>query len=328
MFFRKLLGVKKQINAKAMALFARAYLNLYKKRNDRRYLEKGLYCLNWLLENQSKGYSGHCWGYPFHWQSRILFPKGTPSGVVTSTAAHAFLDAYELLGEKKHLGVANGCCSFILNDLNTDEIGDDEVCFSYTPLDHFHVHNANLLSASVLLRVFTHTGEEKYRRSAISAMNFTVRDQNDDGSWYYWGPPERPFISIDNYHTGFVLECLNIGRRALRNQFDHLKALRKGLEFYGNNLFLKDGTPKLLHDSIYPIDIHSCSQGMITFSELADFEPRYLSKAEKVAEWTIVHMQDKEGCFYHRICESQDVDKTAYIRWGQAWMIRALSYFI
>jgi hypothetical protein len=328
MFFRRLFRVRKQVNAKAMALFARAYLALYKKRNAPKYLEKGLYCLNWLLENQSKGYSGHCWGYPFHWQSRIFIPKGTPSGVVTSTSAHAFLDAYELLGEQKYIDVANSCCSFILSDLNRDETGNDEACFSYTPLDHFHVHNANLFSASVLLRTFAHTGEENCRRSAVSAMNFTVRDQNEDGSWYYWGPPERPFKSIDNYHTGFVLECLNIGRRALGNEFHHTKALRRGLEFYANNLFLEDGTPKLLNDSVYPIDIHSCSQGIITFSELADFEPRCTSMARKVAEWTVGHMQDKEGCFYYRIGENRRVDKTAYIRWGQAWMIRALSYLV
>ena len=83
---RKVFRVKKEINAKAMALFARGYINLYKKFGNEKYLDKAVYCLNWLMENSSKGYSGFCWGYPFDWQSRVFVPKGTPSGVVISSS--------------------------------------------------------------------------------------------------------------------------------------------------------------------------------------------------------------------------------------------------
>jgi len=37
-------------------------------------------------------------------------------------------------------------------------------------------------------------------------------------------------------------------------------------------------------------------------------------------------MQDKEGYFYYRIYKNNYVNKMPYIRWGQAWMLRALSY--
>ena len=327
MFLRRVFRVKKEINAKAMALFARGYLNLYKRLQNKKYLSKALFCLNWLMENPSKGYSGFCWGYPFNWQSRIFIPKNTPSGVVTSIAAHAFLDAYEILGDKKYLNVAKSCCNFILNDLNIDIIDKNRICFSYTPLDNFHVHNANLWSASTLLRTYIYTKNEKYREIGIKAINFTVSYQNDDGSWYYWAPPDKLLYVIDNYHTGFVLECLNIGRRVLDEEFEYEAELRKGLKFYATHLFLKDGTPKMRHDSVYPIDIHSCAQAIITFCELADFEPKCLNMAEKVAKWTIKHMQDEEGYFYYRMYK-HFIDKTPYIRWGQAWMLRALSYLI
>jgi len=325
MLSRKVFRVKKEINAKAMALFARGYLNLYKKSGDEKYLNKAVFCLNWLIENPSKGYSGFCWGYPFDWQSRVFIPKGTPSGVVTSTAAHAFLDAYEILKDEKYLEITKSCCDFILNDLNIDEADKDKICFSYTPIDHFHVHNASLFSASTLLRTFTHIKNEKYKEKGIKAINFTVSHQNEDGSWYYWAPPDKLLYNIDNYHTGFVLECLNIGRRVLGNEFKYKKELRKGLKFYAENLFLEDGTPKLTNKSTYPIDIHSCAQAIITFHELADFEPKYLSIAEKVSRWTIRNMQDKEGYFYYRIYKNR-VDKMPYIRWGQAWMLRGMNY--
>ena len=325
MFFRKVFRVRREINAKAMALFARGYLNLYKKSGDEAYLKKGLFCLNWLMKNPSKGYSGFCWGYPFDWQSRVFIPKNTPSGVVTSIAAHAFIDAYEILGDRKYLEIAKSCCEFILNDLNIDQVSKDKICFSYTPIDNFHVHNANLFSASTLLRIYTYIKNEKYKEKGIMAINFTVSYQNHDGSWYYWAPPDKLLYNIDNYHTGFVLECLNICRRVLKDEFEYEEELRKGLKFYKNHLFLDDGTPKMTPNSVYPIDIHSCAQAIITFCELADFEPNYLSMAEKVAKWTIENMQDKEGYFYYRIYKTY-VNKIPYIRWGQAWMLRALSY--
>jgi len=326
MFFRKIFRVKKEINAKGMALFARGYLNLYKKLGDKAYLKKALYCLNWLMENPSRGYSGFCWGYPFDWQSRVFIPKNTPCGVITSIAAHAFIDAYEILGDKKYLEIAKSCCEFILRDLNIDHVSKDKICFSYTPIDNFHVHNANLFSASTLLRTYNYIKNEEYKEKGIKAINFTLSYQNPDGSWYYWAPPDELLYKIDNYHTGFVLECLNICRRVLKDEFEYEEELRKGLKFYKNNLFLDDGTPKMTPKSVYPIDIHSCAQGIITFCELSDFEPRYFDMAEKVAKWTIKYMQDKEGYFYYRIYKNNYVNKMPYIRWGQAWMLRALSY--
>lgn len=328
MFFRKAFRIKKQVNAKGMGLFARAYLNLYKKTRDESYMRKALDCLGWLQKNPSKGYSSCSWGYPFDWQSRVFIPRGTPSSVVTSTVAHAFLDAYEILNDESFLNVAKSCNNFILNDLNIDKVSENAICFSYTPIDNFHVHNANLLSASVLLRSHVHFRESKYKEFGVKAMNYTVNHQNEDGSWYYWAPPDKLDHHVDNYHTGFVLECLNVARRALGEEFNYASELRKGLEFYADNLFLEDGEPKMFHDRLYPVDIHSCAQGIITFRELVDFEPKYLDLAERITEWTISNMQDEEGYFYYRIHKNQKVDRAGYIRWGQAWMLRALSHVV
>jgi hypothetical protein len=325
MVLRKIFRIKKQINAKAMALFAKGYLNLFKNSGEKEYLENALFCLNWLMENPSDGYTGLCWGYPFDWQSRIFIPKGTPSGVVTSIAGHAFLDAYEILKEDKYLEVANSICKFISHDLNIDYLDENKICFSYTPIDHFHVHNANLFSASILLRNYQYTHDKKYKELGIKALNFTIHYQNKDGSWYYWAPPDKLLYHIDNYHTGFVLENLNIARKVLGNEFGYENELRNGLEYYTKELFLHDGTPKITNKSIYPIDIHSCAQAIITFSELSDFASEYKDFAMKVAKWTIQNMQDKEGYFYYRIYKLF-TDRTPYIRWGEAWMLRALSY--
>ncbi len=325
MGMRKLFRVKKEINAKAMALMARAYLRMFKNSGDILYKKLAVECLDWLDKNSSPGHSGKCWGYPFDWQSRVFIPKYTPSIVVSSIGAHAFLDAYEILGDKDYLDIARSTCDFIMNDLNRDE-DDNSLCFSYTPADDFHVHNANLFGASVLARVYAITQENALKTLAIKSINFTMSLQNNDGSFYYWAPPDKLFKLVDNYHTGFVLECLNVCRRALGSDFNYNMELKKGLDFYAKKLFTDSGEAVISTENKYPINIHSCAQGIITFIELADFDATNKEISSKVAKWTVKNMQDESGYFYHLINGKGYVDRMPYIRWGQAWMLLALSY--
>lgn len=324
---RRIFNVKKEINPKSMGLFARGYLRAYKKSENTPYLKKAEECLRWLKENSNQGYHGMCWGYPFDWQSRIFIPKTTPSSVVTSTVAHAFLDAYELTKNPSYLRSAESCCNFIINDLNIDRKSKNKICFSYTPLDNYHVHNANLLSASSLIRTNKYVNNDEFRKNGLNAINFTIDYQNKNGSWYYWAPPDKLSYKIDNYHTGFVLEALNLCRRYLDEDFKYSIELKKGLDFYTKYLFLENGISKMEPHSIYPIDIHSCAQGIITFAELSDFNDKYTYMAEGIAKWTIKNMQDDNGYFYYRKY-NLFYNKMPYIRWGQAWMLRALSYLI
>ncbi|MCZ6678465.1 MAG: hypothetical protein O7E52_14600, partial [Candidatus Poribacteria bacterium] len=74
MVCRKVLRIKKQVNAKAMGLFASAYINLYHAEKQECYLKQARQCINWLLKTPSQGYAGFCWGYPFDWQSRVFIP--------------------------------------------------------------------------------------------------------------------------------------------------------------------------------------------------------------------------------------------------------------
>ena len=79
-------------------------------------------------------------------------------------------------------------------------------CFSYTPIDHTAVHNANLLGASLLIRLYKITGEEKLRRAALASLAYSMKYQHDDGSWYYAETAMQSWI--DSFHTGFNLEAV------------------------------------------------------------------------------------------------------------------------
>ncbi len=324
---RLFLGVRMAVNAKAMALFARAYLNLYECFKKEEYLDRALKCISWLEKNFSEGYSAYCWGYPFDWQSLVFFPKGTPSGVVSCIAGHAFLDVYDLLGRTKYLRISEDVCRFILNDLTRKEY-NNKLCFSYTPIDDFEVHNANLWCASLLARVAFHTKNDLLKQTAIKAVNFALGDQRDDGAWHYWDTKyaDQKGIGknvIDNYHTGFIIECLMDCERYI----SHLNVegpIQKGINFYVRNLFLEDSIPKWTPKKVYPIDIHSCAQAIITLTKYPKVGKQYLNTTRKVALWTTRNMQDEKGFFYYRVYR-WGADKTPYIRWGQAWMMLALS---
>jgi len=275
---RKLLRVKKEINAKAMGLFASAYLNLYQCHGEGAYFQKARECLEWLEENRSQSCARDCWGYPFDWQSLILIPRNTPSAVVSSICGDAFWDFYKFTGDKKYLDVCQSICEFFINNLNIDCVDDDRLCFSYTPLDGFHVHNANLFAAAFLIKVGKELGQEDFYQYGIKALNYTINAQNEDGSFYYWAPSEKYNISdstlktIDHYHTGFVLRSLhsihqNTGEKRV------LEALARGYQFYRDNLFEDKRIAKIRPQSTYPVNIHSCAEAIFCMSVLSDLFP-------------------------------------------------------
>jgi hypothetical protein len=319
---RRLLGVHKTINAKAMALIAHAYLDLYAARGQHHHLAQAQEALTWLQAHPSPGYSGSCWGYPFDWDSRVFIPAGTPSSVVTSVAAEAFLRAYELLGQDHYLDVARSCCAFITRDLNRDEISAEELCFSYTPVDHWHVHNANLFSCATLARTAQLTGTQEWDELIYRGTNYTLRAQRDDGAWFYWGAPDEMLYLVDHYHTGFVLRCLDAIDSASDLQF--AKFIERGYRFYREQLFTTSGIPKHTEHKLYPVDIHSCAEAVICLTALRQRFPDGLASARTVAQWTIENMLAVDGHFAYRRYPYWTI-RIPFVRWAQAWMLRAMT---
>lgn len=321
---RKILKIKKEINAKGMGLFASAYLSLYSATGRQEYLNKAEDVLDWLAKNTSKGYPGMSWGYPFHWQSRIFIPKGTPSVVVTGIVGDAWLDHYLATASPSSLACAKEIASFMVNGLNVYNKSADMICFSYTPLDQFKVHNANLFAAAFLARLGKLINNKNYIELALKAVRFTLSDQNDDGSFYYWGL-EAP-SKIDHYHTGFVLRHLDMVHMISGEDFI-LKPLKSGFDFYLHNMFNGDNIPKNVPESIYPIDIHSCSEAILTLCQLA---PAFGGgdKLDNIFNFIMSRMHSEEGYFLAEIRKGSFGERTIdipYMRWGQAWMLLALA---
>lgn len=320
---RKLLMIEEECNPKSMGLFLASYVALYRATGAEEYINRVRTLINWLIDNSSDGYVGHCWGYNFHWQSRSFFaPARTPTVVNTCFVANASLDAYEALGDESCLEVARSSCEFITRSLNIYETIDGRMCFSYTPLDSAKVHNANLLAASLLARVYSLTGEAILLDYADRAASFCIGCQNGDGSWYYGLGSGQKWI--DSFHTGFVLESLYDYAR-FSERPDLLGKVSLGLDYYRDTFFTEDGLPKYYNTGTYPIDVHSAAEGIIAFTRLRSLDTSNLEQAKKIALWTIRNMQDRTGYFYYQK-RRYYCNRMPYMRWSQAWMFKALVY--
>jgi len=319
---RPLLGIKKSYSSKGMGFLARGFLRLYQSTGDYTWREKAEFALQWLIDNQSNGYSGACWGNHFDYQSRGSYlPKGLPTIVWTSLIGHSFLDAYELLKKDQYLQIAKSSCEHILRDIDRYSYGEG-VCISYVPGIDSQVHNASTLGASLLARTYSLTGVKSYCDLAQRALQYTAQFQRADGSWYYAEAPNAHWV--DNFHTGYVLDCF---KYYLDATGDHrfVPTMNRGYEYWKQTFFLADGTPRYYNNKTLPLDIQCCSQAIDTLVFFEDRDPESLALALKVARWTIKNMQDQSGYFYYRRYSPWLVNKTPTLHWGQATMLSALA---
>lgn len=321
---RKLVGIKKEYNPKALGLFLSGYCNLSEMRTGNDYSDKISFFHKQLLSLISLNWSGACWGYNFDWQAKAFYqPKHTPTVVATSFISNAFLDAYELTKSPEYLEIARSSCDFIIKDLNRTWDSNGDFAFSYSPLDNSVVFNASLLASRLLARVYEKTKEDNLLSIARKSVSFCCNHQKTDGSWSYGTADFHRWI--DNFHTGYNLECISdymkfSGDKSYENN------LRKGFDYYINTFFTEKGISKYYNNSVYPVDIHAPAQLVITLSKLNKFE-EYRALLDNVLGWTIENMQSPKGYFYYRKNRFYK-SRISYMRWAQAWMFYALSEYL
>ena len=321
---RVIAGIRKDYNPKALGLFLSGYCNLYKQAKEEEYLDKINLFTGQLISLVNKSYSGACWGYNFDWQAKAFFqPANMPTVVATTFIGSALLDAYEITGEDQLLKMARSSCDFIIKDLNRTYDDKGNFAFSYSPLDKTVVFNASLLGSRLLSRVYSFTHEKELLDPAKKSVVFCCDYQKNDGSWSYGTLDFHQWI--DNFHTGYNLECVaDYMKFSGENDFEG--HLTKGFDFYIKTFFTDEGIPKYYNNSVYPIDIHSPAQMIITLIKLGKFQ-EFRILADKVISWTIDNMQSDKGYFYYQI-NKYFSSRISYMRWAQAWMFYALSEYL
>jgi hypothetical protein len=339
---RRLALVPEERNSKGTALFALAALSRLRSTREANHLQEARELLDGLLAARVRSQSGNgAWGYNFDWQGRSFYaPRGTPTVVPTAFAVRALVEGATALDAPNYLEAARGACEFILRDLHRSGDGDEEVCFSYTPLDRTRVFNASLLAAEALAQVGALTGERELTSNALRAARYVVRRQREDGSWAYGADSYQTWS--DNFHTAFVLTSLarilkiydrEPERRAVKDSSvenfsacgeEMRRAVVRGYEFWRERFFLADGWPKYYHSSAHPADAHSAGAAVVACVELADIETDALELARRVARWSLRELFDRRGFFYYQKRRLHTV-RTPFMRWSQGWMMYGLA---
>jgi len=273
-----------------------------------------------LLEVRTGEMENLCWGYDFKWASPVkVLPAYSPTIVVSAFIAKGIRAYHEATGDAEAIDHLKSIAEFALKDLphHRDESG---LCISYSTVKKDICHNASLLAGELFASLFVLTGEESYRDLALDIARFSASDQRTDGSWTYSKDLATGVdrVQID-FHQGYVTDSIrNIARDLASDEFDEV--VEKGTAYYRTQ-FTDEGRSYFRIPDQWPSDIHHQAQGAITFTA-SD-----LPKAAQILSYTIDNFQDSDGAFFYRK-HRYYMDKMKYMRWGQAWMLLAMSEYL
>jgi hypothetical protein len=321
----RILFARKRRFAIGDAHFVLGYLNWYKYTGDSRYKDKAEEILQEIRANASPTPSGIGWGYPYTWVTgRAVYPPGTPFITVTPYCFDAFLEMYDITGEKRHLDTAAAIAQFAAYDLNETVISGDEAAAGYSPIDNSRVINAGTYRAALLLKAFKLFGTREYKEKAIKNINFVLNRQQPDGSWYYADNE----LFIDHFHTCLVLKNLYKAYLILEDE-KILGAVKKGFDYYRGFLFRKDHTPihlaKVTNPKFRKIEMYDYAEGISLGPLLNPDINGALDFSLELARHLIGTFQLKKGYFVTRVTSLGTRNKVPYLRWPQAQLFYALT---
>jgi hypothetical protein len=296
--------------------------------NEHSWLTEAKELANGLLKQSVPGYSGYCWGYPFHWQSvNGLISKNTPHITATPYCYEAFTRLSDLTGDPQYLEVGRSIAAFVNNDLNDTPTGPDAAAASYTPNDHTKVVNASAYRAFVLFDAARRLSNDAYHAKAWKNLRFILQTQKADGSWLYAidNPPEA---FIDHFHTCFVLKNLYKINRHLQSD-DVRNALHNGYHYYREALFDEHTSPRSFavapRVQIVRLEMYNMAEAINLGSLLKDEIPEAFELAQTLAARLICDYQLPAGHWVTRIYVGGIRHTTPFMRWPQSQLFYALT---
>ena len=328
---RRELALRPTVNAKAMGLFLGAFavLQAIGEVECREEIEQ---TSRWLAENRSPDFPGAGWGYPFDWAGFAVFPAGTPTGVISCHVADGFRAAHALTGDPQWLDRCGEVAEFLLRGLNADDVPGRGRCFSYTPLDFFHVNNANLSAAETLLWTGRRLGRGEYVEAGLGALDFALGEFDGRGTLAYWARGYEPEAGLrgfmDHYHTAAELRSLWRIGGLLPDRGDVAEAFQGYFEFYLREFFDAQARPILRPGWDWlPFDIHAGAEAAYLLGMTLEREDSR-GMLERFLPWFLENCRNEDGSFVHRLERDGGgirVRPIPFLRWGQAWTLRGLA---
>jgi hypothetical protein len=317
---RRILRIPASKNPKALGLMLTGYCDRLQCGED--CWKQMNYLKSELRRLRSPREECFCWGYDWDYVALrgAVLPAFRANVIATVFCGDALLDMGQA-GDPQAREMAESVGQFIVTRLNRSVDTAADLCFSYTPWDEARIFNSSALAGAFLARLGAYSRNSHYLELAKRSMHYLIRQQQQNGSWFYGARRSQRWI--DGFHTGYNLVAM-LEYRQLTGDEVVTPAIERGYAFYKQHFFDHGVVPKYFHDRVYPIDIHSCSQAIQTFCAFTREDSEAGDAALEIANWTVEHMRAPEGCFYYRRYHWRQ-DRTPYMRWGQAWMFRALA---
>ncbi len=332
--FRFLL-ISKSINHKSVALMGLARINRFINTKNKIYLKKAIQDCEFLFDEfkihgQTKYLS---FGYPFHWYSPIPLPAYTPSGIVSVHCGLLFLKTYELTGLDKYKKWSIEIANFCLNELNHFENGKGEICFSYTPLDNYCVHNVNLFVSNYLIKVGNKFKIDKYFSFGKKSFEYSFNALPHKGYLPYWAKDsklidKKVINHIDHYHTAYELRLMHEISNDLGDNDIKLKIEEKVKQYF-NDFYNNEKFPKYQPKSLYPINFATITESIymrIIFSKMMKLSSEDNEKYIKFVLNKVSYGKNKYLYQIRKFFSFNLMVKGDFHRWIYSWLYYVLSF--
>jgi hypothetical protein len=314
---RPLLRVPKQLNPVSIGLYLQG--QAHRAQSDpashplRR--DKARTAVQRLASTATPGYGGSCWGYPFDWETRYgSAPAGTPTIVATGMIGNGLWTAHMAFDLEQAAELLLSAAEFVLRDVPRVDCEDGSFCWTYGPDSRQAVLNATLKGSRLLAQAHAISGREELLDAAGRSVRFAIDRQLPSGAWPYSLSDSR----VDNFHTGYVLECLRAYGR-LSGDASADAAIDRGWAYYRRAFFTDDLTPKYYDNRVDPLDATACAQAIITLCEFGD-----TAAASRVAELALQRLGLPDASLAYQRRRNRTI-RTPFLRWSTAWMYCGLS---
>jgi rhamnogalacturonyl hydrolase YesR len=330
--FRKFLSIKKELDTKGLALFIQAYTLMYRKTKKEEFKSKAIKLFKVLMDQSLISIWGnHCWSshkYPFVGVDKDKLSPHFPDIIGTANALKA-ITSLHTLSDGKELNDIIASTRLFLKSLCA--IKKNIIYFLYTPYSRGKiVPNASAEAIEALsfsLKICFDSEINKICKDVVKSLQEL---QMQDGSWKYSIYSSGRIYQQLDFHQGYMIDGLISSVPLFSpNECKTIEtSILKAKVFY-KKMISKEGRCYYRYPKFFPTDIHNQSQGIITFSKLYKSfkEPEDLNTSLNIALWTIKNLQDRKGFFYHQKGKII-TNRIPYMRWGQAWMMLALSMLL
>ncbi|RII27095.1 MAG: hypothetical protein CXR31_07520 [Geobacter sp.] len=213
-------------------------LNYFQLTSQKKFVDLATESVDWLVANQSKGYSGACWGFDMPWMTKTgCFPPLTPFITTTPYCVEALVKFSDVTKNEKYLEIALSSLHFLDNDLHKLVDNAQMLAVSYGPSrDKRIVINGNAYAMMLYSLLANRIAglNNILQDKAHRICNFIESNQNDDGSWPYYADKANGNF-IDCYHSCYILK--NIIKYSENTGKDTTTTINRGIEYILTNFY-------------------------------------------------------------------------------------------